>query len=236
MRDEKILVVDHDPLWRKKIWKTLQTTGVFVYQSDSIEQTIDIMSRVDFDLFLLDSSLVEEQDGYFLAHWIRQEDPLVPILFYSEHDTIAAVTAGLEAGADFYLSKSANEQILRVQVLTSLNRAKVISEHRKKRREKKMVVGDFSFDHSRYQFFKKGKPLLLSSKESQLLQFFLENPDQVFSKEEIYTRVWHEAKIDENTVMVFINHLRNKIEDDPKKTRYLKTIWGIGYTFLPDGV
>ena len=61
----------------------------------------------------------------------------------------------------------------------------------------------------------------------------MEYPDHVFTKEQIYTSVWHESNFDANTVTVFINHLRQKIEDDPQKARYLKTIWGIGYTFLP---
>ncbi|MEG3033593.1 MAG: response regulator, partial [Enterococcus sp.] len=64
MRNEKILVVDDDPAIRRLIWKSLQSTGILIYQSDSIEKTIDIMSRVAFDLFLLDISLEYENDGY----------------------------------------------------------------------------------------------------------------------------------------------------------------------------
>lgn len=67
------------------------------------------------------------------------------------------------------------------------------------------------------------------------MQFFMENSDQVFSKEQIYSNVWDDGKFDANTIMVFINHLRNKIEDDTKNVRYLKTVWGIGYTFIPEG-
>lgn len=67
------------------------------------------------------------------------------------------------------------------------------------------------------------------------MQFFMENSDQVFSKEQIYSNVWDDGKFDANTIMVFINHLRNKIEDDTKNVRYLKTVWGIGYTSIPEG-
>jgi len=98
------------------------------------------------------------------------------------------------------------------------------------------MIGDFCFDKSRYQLYKKEEPIKLSSKETKLMQFFIENPDQVFSKEQIYQSVWNGSELDANTVMVFINHLRNKIEDDPKQARYIKTVWGLGYTFLPDGV
>ena len=74
MRNEKILVVDDDPAIRRLIWKSLQSTGILIYQSDSIEKTIDIMSRVAFDLFLLDISLEYENDGYHLAQMIRSEN------------------------------------------------------------------------------------------------------------------------------------------------------------------
>ena len=65
---------------------------------------------------------------------------------------------------------------------------------------------------------------------------FYRKPGSSFSKEQIYQSVWNGSELDANTVMVFINHLRNKIEDDPKQARYIKTVWGLGYTFLPDGV
>ena len=82
---------------------------------------------------------------------------------------------------------------------------------------------------------KRGQDIALSSKEIQLMLFFLENPNQVFSKEQIYANVWNDGEIDNNLIMVYISYLRNKIEDDSKKPRYLKTVWGIGYTFSPEG-
>lgn len=75
----------------------------------------------------------------------------------------------------------------------------------------------------------------LSSKETQLMQFFMENPNQVFTKDQIYSNVWEDSNTDANTIMVFINHLRNKIEDNPKEVKYLKNVWGIGYAFYPEG-
>lgn len=83
MRNEKILVVDDDPAIRRLIWKSLQSTGLLVYQSDTIEKTLDIMNRVTFQLFLLDVSLEHENDGYHLAQLIRERQPLTPIIFVS---------------------------------------------------------------------------------------------------------------------------------------------------------
>ena len=140
-------------------------------------------------------------------------------------------------GGDYYITKPFLPNLLRAQVTVTLDRG---ASYQKSivpfQKESKIMIGDFCFDKSRYQLYKKEEPIKLSSKETKLMQFFIENPDQVFSKEQIYQSVWNGSELDANTVMVFINHLRNKIEDDPKQARYIKTVWGLGYTFLPDGV
>ncbi|WP_165006528.1 MULTISPECIES: response regulator transcription factor [unclassified Enterococcus] len=235
MRNEKILVIDDEPAVRRLIWKSLQSTGILIYQSDSVEKTLDIMSRVTFDLYLLDVSLEHENDGYHLAQLIREKDPAVPLIFLSGKTREEEIIAGLEVGADQYLTKPFSLNLLRAQVVAALDRNQVIRDHRICQNNKELVIGDFRFDQSRYQLYKKGQKIQLSSKEIQLIRFFMENPDQVFSKEQIYSSVWDDGQFDANTIMVFINHLRNKIEADPKNARYLKTVWGIGYTFLPSG-
>ncbi|MFQ7233266.1 MAG: response regulator transcription factor [Enterococcus hulanensis] len=235
MRKEKILVVDDDPAIRRLIWKSLQSTGILIYQSDSVERTVDILSRIQFDLFLLDVSLEHENDGYHLAQIIREQYPIVPILFLSGKKNEDEIIAGLEVGADYYLTKPFSPKVLKTQVVTTLDRGKVIRDQTQKSGTKEIIRGDFRLDKLRYQFFKNDKLIKFSSKEIKLIQFFMENPDQVFSKEQIYSNVWDDGEFDANTIMVFINHLRNKIEDDPKNVRYLKTVWGIGYTFIPKG-
>ncbi|WP_207940454.1 hypothetical protein DOK78_002054 [Enterococcus sp. DIV2402] len=233
MRNEKILVVDDDSSIRRLIWKALQSTGILIYQSDSIEKTLDIMSRVTFDLFLLDVSLEYENDGYYLAQIIREQDSMVPIVFLSGKNNEHDIVAGLETGADLYLTKPFTPAILKAQVIATLNRSNVIRNQQQELQSNELIIGDFRFDSNRYQLYKKDKLIPLSSKETQLMQFFLKNPDQVFSKEQIYSSVWNDGEVDANTIMVFINHLRNKIEDNPKNPKNLKTVWGIGYAFFP---
>jgi DNA-binding response OmpR family regulator len=235
MRNEKILVVDDDPAIRRLIWKSLQATGILIYQSDSVEKTLDIMSRITFDLFLLDVSLEYENDGYHLAQMIREKDQVVPILFLSGKKSENDIINGLETGADYYLTKPFSPKLLKAQVVNTLERSKTITSAPKEAATTELVAGIFRFDKVRYQFFKNNQLIPLSAKEIQLMQFFMENTDQVFSKEQIYNQVW-DGDYDANTIMVFINHLRNKIEDNPKKAKYLKTVWGIGYTFLPAAV
>ncbi|MDH6365578.1 two-component system phosphate regulon response regulator OmpR [Enterococcus sp. PF1-24] len=235
MRNDKILVVDDDPAIRRLIWKSLQSTGVLIYQSDSIEKTLDITSRMDFDLFLLDISLEYENDGYHLAHLIREQNPIVPIIFISGKKSENDIITGLQTGADYYITKPFSPALLKAQVIATLDRGQTIKNQTIQPKSNELSAGDFRFDKNRYQLFKSDELIKLSSKETQLMQFFMENPNQVFSKEQIYSSVWDGGEIDANTIMVFINHLRNKIEDDPKNVRYLKTVWGIGYTFIPTG-
>ncbi len=235
MRDEKILVIDDDPAILRLIWKSLQSTGILIYQSDSVEKTVDIMTRVKFDLFLLDISLAHENDGYYLAQMIREQDPIVPILFLSGKKNEEDIIAGLEMGADYYITKPFLPSLLKAQVVATLDRGQVLKKHQAVPKVNKILAGDFQFDKARYQLYKKEKLIKLSSQETKLMQFFMENPDQVFSKAQIYQSVWNDCERDGNTIMVFINHLRNKIEDEPKKARYIKTVWGLGYTFLPQG-
>ena len=166
----KILVVDDDPAIRRLIWKSLQSTGILIYQSDSVEKTVDIMTRVKFDLFLLDISLEHENDGYYLAQIIREEDPLVPIIFLSGKKKEDIIT-GLEMGGDYYITKPFLPNLLRAQVTVTLDRGQVIKEHRALSKESKIMIGDFCFDKSRYQLYKKEEPIKLSSKETKLMQF-----------------------------------------------------------------
>ena len=95
-------------------------------------------------------------------------------------------------------------------------------------------VGDFRFDYGRYQLFKKDLPISLSSKEVQLIQFFWRILSK-YSKEQIYSSVWGTGDVDANTIMVFINRLRSKLEENRKNLVTFGPFGALGYTFTPDG-
>jgi DNA-binding response OmpR family regulator len=235
LRNEKILVVDDDPAIRRLIWKSLQSTGLLVYQSDTLEKTLEIMKRVDFQLFLLDVSLEHENDGYHLAQLIREYQPLTPIIFVSGKKSEQDIISGLESGGDVYLAKPFAPNVLRAQVISTLDRTEQLLLSNKHKEEAIVMEGIFSFDKNQYQFSKNGEIVTMTSKEIMMILFFMENPHQVFSKEQIYANVWSDGDMDKNLITVYINYLRNKIEDDPKKPKYLQTVWGIGYLFNPEG-
>lgn len=79
--------------------------------------------------------------------------------------------------------------------------------------------------------YKNGELLNLTSKETKLLKLFLEHPNRVYTKEQLYLAVWNDMVVDDNTIMVYVKRLRKKIEENPKNPEYLLTVWGIGYQF-----
>ncbi|MEG2073792.1 MAG: helix-turn-helix domain-containing protein, partial [Angelakisella sp.] len=82
------------------------------------------------------------------------------------------------------------------------------------------------------KLFKDNVEIPLSSKENQMMKLFISHQNQIFTKEQLYCQIWGDTIVDTNAVMVYVSHLRNKIEDDPKNPLYLKTAWGLGYQFI----
>lgn len=233
MKNQKLLIVDDDPIIRKLCWKAFQSTGLLIYQADSIDSAIDIASRISFDLFLLDVGLTYENDGYYLAQHLREQFPLIPIIFLSGKSDEQDIITGLETGADYYITKPFSIEFLKAQVLSTLNRYTIMKKDLRPKTEK-ITSGPFTFDKKTFSFYKENQKIDMSSKEANLMLFFMENPDQVFSKQQILLNVWDDQSSDLNLVKVYMNYLRNKIEDNPKNPVYLKTIWGVGYSFSPN--
>ena len=93
-----------------------------------------------------------------------------------------------------------------------------------------IVYGDLKYDTTSLRFYKNNEEIELSSKENNLIFLFMKHPDQVFTKEMIYEHVWgNSIVVDDNTIMVYINRLRNKIEDNPQKPVHILTVRGVGY-------
>ena len=94
-----------------------------------------------------------------------------------------------------------------------------------------ITAGPFRYSNMTLEFFKNEQLIPLSSKENVMMKLFISNVGRVFTKEQLYELVWGNSIVDENAIMVYISHLRNKIEDNPKSPRYIKTVWGLGYKF-----
>lgn len=179
-----------------------------------------------YDLILLDIML-PGRDGFQLCRTIREKKD-IPILMVSARQEDIDKIRGL--GADDYIVKpfSPNELVARVK--GHLARYEQLTSRETYRDV--LRYGDLEIDESGHRVFVKGKEVALPNKEFELLLFFAKNPGIVFSKETLFDRVWGGEALGETaTVSVHVNRVREKIEENTAKPRYIETVWGAGYRF-----
>ncbi|MCD8123243.1 MAG: response regulator transcription factor [Clostridiales bacterium] len=157
---------------------------------------------------------------------------MTPVLMLSGRQEDVDQVLGLGMGADDYLTKPFHLPVLIHKVKALIRRNRIYSQNR----TNVIVVGPFRFDLMKLECSRDGKPLNFTARELLLFRFFMEHPGQVFTKEQIYHQVWNENLVDDNTIMVYIKRIRDKIEEDSRTPRYLKTVRGIGYRFDANGL
>ena len=182
-----------------------------------------------FDLVLLDLMIPKIGGMEVLGH-IRQKSN-VPIIIVSAKDTDADKTLGLGLGADDYITKPFSVTEVLARIRAQIRRNTRYSSPAEEKPET-IKAGELTLSLDNYTVTKKGVSLGLTAKEFEILRLLMENPKKVYTKEQIYSKVWNDAYLgDENAVNVHISRLRNKIEDEPGKPKYVVTVWGIGYKF-----
>ncbi|HOQ01293.1 MAG TPA: response regulator transcription factor [Acetivibrio clariflavus] len=185
--------------------------------------------REDFDLIILDLML-PNIDGFEICRKIR-EFKNIPILMVSARKEDIDKIRGLGLGTDDYITKpfSPNELVARVTAHISRYERLVGSNEKK---SKTISVRNLVIDKDARRVWVEGQEVTLTTKEFDLLLFLAENPNRVFSREELFDRIWNmDAVGDVSTVTVHIKKIREKIELDSSKPQYIETIWGIGYRF-----
>ena len=160
---------------------------------------------------------------------MRDDGISTPVMIVSARNEDYDTLYGLNIGADDYITKPFNPIILGAKVKALIRRSR---DTNGKSAENNLVAGPFVYDVSMLRLYKSGKEVLLTSKENSLMKLFLDNVNRIFSKDMIYEMVWGEYIVDENAVMVYINRLRQKIEDDPSHPKYIQNVRGLGYRFV----
>ena len=221
-----ILVVDDDKEINNLLCESLKNE---MYNTIQAYDGKEALSKYDenINLVILDL-MIPYVDGIEVLRQIREKSK-IPVIILSAKDDECDRVVGLSMGADDYMVKPffIKELIARVKAqLRRYNDYNNTSDNY----EDVFIYGDLKVDSRNYKAYKNNIELNLRPKEFDILKLFLSNPNRVFTKEQIFQSVWKDEFIsDDNTVMVHIKRLRNKIEDNDSAPRYIKTVWGIGY-------
>lgn len=226
----RILAVDDDASIVSIIKTALTQAGYEVLTAYDGDEACRIAEISHPHLIIMDV-MMPRCSGIMATMRIRQGSN-VPILMLSAKAEGSDRVLGLEAGADDYLVKPFFQQELLARVKALLRRYDTLGSIRETQSEDQICVGSVVLDTAKKQLLVRGEAVRLTATEYKILVVLMSNPGRVYSAEEIYERVWQsDAYAVENTVMVHISRIRDKLELNPKKPEYLKVVWGIGYVF-----
>ncbi|MDQ7095728.1 response regulator transcription factor [Desulfosporosinus sp. PR] len=223
----KILIIDDDEKIRQLIAIYLDNEGLETTQAADARKGLAILEKDEVDLIILDV-MMPDMDGIETCLQIR-ENLNMPIIMVSAKSEDLDKIQGLASGADDYIAKPFNPLELVVRVKAQLRRYK---KYNKAADEKAnpLEIGDLHLDAATRQVWVDEREVRLTPKEFDILELLLRNKGLVLSTSQIYEAVWRENFFrSNNTVMVHITKIREKIEADPKSPLYIKTIWGVGY-------
>ena len=227
MAKEKILIVDDDPAIRIALRTAFKRENMETVECASGEEALRQLQQQTFDLVILDI-MMEDMDGYTVLQKIRAAQNSIPVLMLSGRQSEVDQVLGLGLGADDYLTKPFHVAILIQKVKALIRRNQVYAQQRQ---QKELSVGPFRFDQIRLECYRGQELIPFTGRELTLFRFFLEHPGQVFTKEQLYAHVWNESVVDDNTIMVYIKRIRQKIGDSSRDPRYIRNVRGIGYVF-----
>lgn len=232
IKDSKILIVDDEIEILNLLKIALKKEGFEnIYEAQTGKDAIEKFEQNSPDLAILDVML-PDMEGYDICKHIRKTSN-IPVLFLSAKGEELDRVMGLAIGADDYITKpfSLKEVALRVKI--QLKRNFMISEMSKEVeeiKEKKLSFGPFEIDEDKIEVKKNGEVIDLKPKEYKMFLYMMKHKNQIISKEKFCDEVWGEDFFGfDNTIMVHIRRLREKIEDTPSKPRYIVNVKGLGY-------
>ncbi len=228
MDKKYILVVDDDREIVRAISILLEKEGYSVLCAYDGLEALDVVMNNAIQLILIDV-MMPKLNGLSAVMKIREKCNF-PIIVLSAKSEDTDKILGLSMGADDYVTKPFNPMELVARVHSQLRRYTSLGDINTQMGTNVIINGRLSYNPDEYILKVDGDPVKLTATETKIIDLLMRNRGRIFPAEEIYRRVWNEpAYSAENTVMVHIRHIREKIEINPKEPEYLKVVWGIGY-------
>lgn len=221
-----ILLAEDEQDLRTLISLHLSKEGFKVFEAEDGEAAIKIFNEHTINLAILDV-MMPKVDGFSVINEIRSKND-IPVIFVTARGEDCDKILGLGLGADDYVVKPFSPIVLMARVQAQLRR--YYKYKNGSCIDNNIIIGDLTLNKESCILYKKNSPLELNAKEYKIIELLMENPGKVYTKKQLYEKVWEDNYYgDDNTIMVHISHLRDKIEDNPRSPEYLKTIRGIGY-------
>lgn len=217
---EQILIIEDDMGLNQGLYRALKSENRQVISCLNLKTAREQLLCGNVSLVLLDINLPDGSGLDFLKE-LKDADPVRPVILLTANDTDMDIVAGLEQGADDYITKPFSLSVLRARVNTQLRKnAALLST-------KTFQIDGFLFNFDGMQFSKDGVPIELSKTEQKLLRLLVENQGQVMSRADLVDRIWTDGAeyVDENALSVTIKRLRDKLGAQ----KYIQTVYGIGY-------
>jgi DNA-binding response OmpR family regulator len=227
----RILLVDDEQEIRELVGMYVSKEGYQFYEAGNAEEAFQQVKTIQPDLIILDVCL-PDLDGIELCRRIRHLTK-APLLFLSCKDSEIDKVVGLSVGGDDYIGKPFSMNELLARIKAHLRRYHSLQNEVTIKHSKNILRShSIQLNPVKHECYAGGKPITLTSKEFQLLHFFMKHPQQVFNAEHLLEKIWgYDTEADMKTVMVHIGKLRKKIGDDPKNPSIIITIRGAGYKF-----
>ena len=217
----QIFLLEDDAALGRGIALALSGPERAVTQADSVARAREALAGARFDLWIFDINL-PDGSGLTLLRALRQSGDRTPAILLTANDLELDEVAGLEAGADDYITKPFSLAVLRARVNAQLRRSAPVQPQR-------LELDGFTFDFARLEFARDGVPIDLSKTEQRLLRLLIENRGHTLPRDTLLDRIWTDGAeyVDENALSVTVGRLRRKLG----KTAPIKTVYGVGYTW-----
>ncbi|WP_168118618.1 response regulator transcription factor [Paenibacillus sp. HB172176] len=227
MNKPHVLIVDNEPEIAGLVKLHLRNAEMYTSEAYSGREAVAILEHYTIDLIVLDL-MMENGNGWEVLRHLQSRQLDTPVIILSarhlEEDKIE--TLGL--GADDYVTKPFSPGELTARIKALLRRYKPAMHGNR------ICCGGLIYDRAAQQLEKSTGAISLSPIEGTMLELFMREPGRIFTKQELFKYVWKLNQFDANSVNVYINFLRKKIEEDPANPRYIETIRGVGYRFVEE--